>query len=67
MKTNDFKKELQQLAPQQLEEVLDGLQRELFKLKLNASTMHLKDYSLFKKVKRNIARVLTCINAKESK
>lgn len=64
MKTNDFKKELQQLSTQQMGEVLDGLQREMFKLKLNASTMHLKDYSLFKKIKRNIARVLTCINAK---
>ncbi len=65
MKTSDFKKELKQLSHEQLGEYFDGLQRELFKLKLNVSTMHIKDYSLFKKIRKNIARVLTHINTKE--
>ncbi len=65
MKTSDFKKELKQVSRQQLGEYLDGLQRELFKLKLNVSTMHSKDYSLFKKIRKNIARVLTSMNAKQ--
>lgn len=67
MKINDFKKELKQLSLHKLIEHLEGLQRELFQLKLNISTTHVKDYSLFKKSRKNIARVLTHINVtKES-
>ncbi len=40
------------------QEVLE-LKKELFNLKLNASTMHVKDYSQFKKLRQRIARALT--------
>lgn len=67
MKVNDFKKELSTLNTQDLHERLDGLRRELFGLKLNKLTSHIKDNSQFKKLKCDIARVLTYIRAKESK
>ena len=35
------------------------MRRELFRLKINVATAHVKDYSEFKKGRRNIARVLT--------
>lgn len=67
MKINDFKKELASLNNVELQERLDTLRRDLFSLKLNSSTAHIKDYSQFKKLKNNIARVLTHMHAKQAK
>jgi len=61
-KNND---ELKQLDSKQLQEKLDQLRRGLFSLRLNAQTAHVKDYSLFQKLKKDIARVLTAVHAKE--
>ena len=43
------------------------LKKELFNLKLNASTMHVKDYSQFKKIRTSIAQALTFLNRKAPK
>ena len=59
MKVNTFKQELAELNPAELQERLMQLRRQLFSLKLNATTAHIKDYSLFKKLRRDIARVAT--------
>lgn len=68
MKLIDFKKELATLEPRELHERLDTLRRELFSIKLNQSTAHVKDYSQFGKIRRNIARIETYVRrAKESK
>lgn len=67
MKTNDFKKELASLSVAELQERLDALRRDLFSLKLNSSTAHIKDYSQFKKLKTNIARVLTHMHDRQTK
>lgn len=67
MKTSEFKKELEKSETAQLHEKLDALRRDLFSLKLNESTTHIKDYSQFKKIKANIARILTSIRAKETR
>jgi len=59
MKRNKLKQELSGMSAQELDETLDALRRDLFGLKLNTSTAHVKDYSQFKKIRINIAQVLT--------
>ncbi|MFZ5954090.1 MAG: 50S ribosomal protein L29 [Candidatus Dependentiae bacterium] len=61
MKISKIKEEFAQMSVEQLAEKLENLRRELFSLRLNASTAHIKDYSQFKKMRRNIARTLTAI------
>ena len=43
---------------------LDSVRRELFTLRLNTVTAHVKDYSQFKKARKNIARILTSLRLK---
>lgn len=64
MKVDKFKQELTQMSDADLHERLDGIRRELFSLKLNISTTHNKDYSLFKKLRKDTARILTFIRTK---
>lgn len=62
MKKSEFNQTLKEATAEQLAEKLEELRKELFSLKLNASTAHVKDNSQFKKLRRNIARILTCMN-----
>lgn len=64
MKISKFKEELKQLEIKDLIFKLDALRREHFTLRLNASTSHVKDYSQFKKSRKNIARALTALRQK---
>lgn len=64
MKSNQFKEELQKLEIKDLIFKLDALRREYFTLRLNSSTSHVKDYSEFKKSRKNIARALTVLRQK---
>lgn len=57
MKVMKFKEELKKMSSQDLKEKLDAMRRELFGLRLNSTTAHVKDYSQFNKLKKNIARV----------
>jgi ribosomal protein L29 len=66
MKSQGVKKELERLGVKELEGQLDGLRRELFSLKLNAVTAHVKDYSQFKKLRKNIARAKTYLKNKKN-
>lgn len=43
----------------ELEKELVGLKKEIFNLKINASTIHVKDYSQFKKLRKKVAQALT--------
>ncbi len=43
---------------------LNDLRRELFSLRLNAAAAHVKDYSQYKKLRRDIARALTYLRMK---
>lgn len=64
MKLKTFKEELKQLSLEELKVKIDSLRRDLFGLKLSASTAHIKDYSIFEKLRKNIAYALTLENQK---
>jgi len=64
MKKAKFKKELKQLSFDRLQEKLEELRKGLFSLRLNATTAHVKDYSQFKKFRKQIACALTLIHQK---
>ena len=59
------KETLATLTVDELKSEVFKLKKELFNLKINASTMHLKDYSQFKKLRVTIGRALTYIRQKE--
>ncbi|MEX0849511.1 MAG: 50S ribosomal protein L29 [Candidatus Dependentiae bacterium] len=67
MKVDKFKQELEHMGAVELQDKLEGIRRELFSLRLNASTAHIKDYSLFKKLRRDVARILTFLRNKQQK
>lgn len=61
MKATEFKNSLGRMSAQQLQDTLDSLRRELFSLRLTVATDHVKNYAQFAQLRKNIARVLTCI------
>ena len=67
MKVTKIMEEFTQLSSVDLQEKVNGFRRDMFSIKLNAMTAHVKDYSQFKKLKRTIARALTVLNKKEQK
>lgn len=66
MKTGKLREEFKQDSVQSLATKVDIARRELFRLKINVATAHVKDYSQFKKGRRNIARLLTYLRQKAS-
>lgn len=64
MKTHDIKNDIKNMSDKELVVKLDALRRELFTLRLNTATAHVKDYSQFNKARKNIARVLTFLRLK---
>ena len=66
MKVSKIKDDLKSLPVNELNEKIMLLRRELFNLKLNATTAHVKDYSRFKELRKDIARALTYLGQKES-
>lgn len=61
---NVKKDELKSLNANELSQKIEQLRQELFTIRLNASTSHVKDYSQFNKLKKNIARALTYYSQK---
>ena len=59
------KQELSQLDTEQLVAKILEFKQQLLSLKLNAATAHVKDYSLFKKLRRRIAQVSTFLRQKQ--
>lgn len=53
--------EFRTLKLEELDQKIDELRRNLFSLKLNATTSHVKNVSQFKKLRRDIARGLTVL------
>ena len=64
MKTHDIKNDIKNMSDKELVVKLDALRRELFTLRLNTATAHVKDYSQFNKARKNIACVLTFLRLK---
>ena len=64
MKMRDSKNEIKNMDAKELIVKLDTLRRELFTVRLNTATAHVKDYSQFNKARKNIARVLTSLRHK---
>ena len=67
MKNKKFVEEISNLSTDKLQEKLDQMRRDLFSLKLNAQTGHVKDNSQFTLMRRNIARVQTMLREQELK
>ncbi len=61
---NKEKVEIKELSVEQLKDKLESFRRELFNLTLNSSTAHVKDYSQFSKLRKNIARAQTYLRQK---
>lgn len=59
MKVSKEREDLKGMKPAELQKRINTLRRELFSLRLNAATAHVKDYSQFSKLRRQIARALT--------
>jgi len=64
MKLSKEKEQLRSMSVKELESKLGALKKELFSLRLNSMTAHIKDYSQFKKIKKSVARILTYLNQK---
>ncbi len=58
------KTELSSMNKESLKKEVSQLKKEFFNLRLNISTMHVKDYSQFKKLRRRLAQTLTLLNQK---
>ena len=59
MKVTKFKNELRKMTAKELREKLDAMRREYFGMRLKISSGTIKDYSLFNKLKKDIARAET--------
>ena len=62
---NKEKEALRGLSRNQLEEKVQGYRTGLFKLRLAATTGHIKDFSQFKKLRIGLARALTFLGQKD--
>ncbi|MCL4361139.1 50S ribosomal protein L29 [Candidatus Dependentiae bacterium] len=58
MKTKKFIEELKGLSKDELNTKVLSLRGELFSLRINSATTPVKDHTQFKKLRKNIARVL---------
>ncbi len=56
----------QELDVTQANEKLNELRSQLFTLRLNSLTSHVKDYSQFKKLRKAIARIMTFLSEKSN-
>ncbi len=66
MKIDTLKSDAKNLTQEELAAKCVALQQELFSLRINRTTSHIKDYSQFKKIRKNIARLLTYLRQKNA-
>jgi len=64
MKVQKTREELKNSDAATLNAKLNDMRRDLFSLRLNAAAAHVKDYSQYKKLRRNVARILTYLRMK---
>ncbi len=61
MKVTKFNEELRTMNVQQLQDKLEQLRSQLFSIRLNAKTSHVKNHAEFKRLRKGIARTLTFV------
>jgi len=66
MKNAKEKDQIKAMDVKELQKKIEDTRKELFSIRLNAATTHIKDYSQFKKLRKSIARALTCLTQKFS-
>ena len=65
MKQMGFMQRVQSLSVEELQQKLDSARQDLFGLRLNAATTPVKDYSQYKKLRKQAARILTVMQSKK--
>ena len=66
MKQMGFMQRVQPLSVEELQQKLDSTRQDLFGLRLNAATSPVKDYSQYKKLRKQTARLLTAMQLKKA-
>ena len=67
MEKTKFSQKLQDVSVEVLNARLEGTRRDLFGFRLNAAISPVKDVSQYKKLRKQIARMMTAIRAKTAK
>jgi large subunit ribosomal protein L29 len=66
MKQMGLMQRLQQLSVEDLQKKLDGTRKDLFGLRINSATSPVKDCSQYKKLRRQVARILTAMQLRKT-
>ena len=66
MKQMGFMQRVQQLSVEDLQKRLDSTRQDLFGMRVNAVSSPVKDYSQYKKLRKQVARLLTAIKLKKA-
>ena len=66
MKQMGFMQRIQQLSVEDLQKKLDGTRQDLFGLRVNSASTQVKDYSQYKKLRKQAARILTAMQLKSA-
>ena len=66
MKQMGFMQRVQQLSVEELQQKLDSTRQDLFGLRINTATTQVKDFSQYKKLRKQAARLLTAIQLKNT-
>jgi len=61
-----FTQKIQQLSVEDLQIKLNSTRQDLFGLRINSASTQVKDYSQYKKLRKQAARILTVIQLKKS-
>lgn len=64
MEQMGFMQRIQQLSLEDLQKRLDSTRQDLFGLRVNSASTQVKDYSQYKKLRKQVARILTVMRSK---
>ena len=67
MKQMGFTQKLQQLSVEDLQIKLNSTRQDLFGLRINSASTQVKDYSQYKKLRKQAARIMTVMQSKQVK
>lgn len=65
MKQMGFTQKIQQLSVEDLQIKLNSTRQDLFGLRINSASTQVKDYSQYKKLRKQAARILTVMQSKK--